>query len=1037
MKKNYITLLFAFIPFFLLAQTEFITTWKTNNPGISNDNQIKIPTFPGEVYNYNVDWGDGTLDSGITSDSGITHTYTMPGIYSVSITGDFPRIFFNNPNSGVIIGDEQKLLTIEQWGEIQWNSMGLAFAGCINLDIVAVDVPNFNSVSDMSFMLWNCNSLVGTSSFENWDVSNVNTMFGLFNGASLFNQAIGNWDVSAVSQMGLLFNDASSFNQDIGTWDVSNVLAMPSLFRGCKIFNQDISTWNVANVADMGSMFFEAENFNQDIGGWNVSNVIDMGGMFWKANSFNQDISNWNVGQVTNMGGMFYNVFNFNADIGGWNVSNVTSMNAMFRGTAFNQDISSWDVGNVIDMDFMFYFTKEFNQDITGWDVSNVETMINMFGFTSSFDQNLGLWDVSKVRSMNSMFSLSTGLSPDNYNNMLIGWSNLPSIQNNVQFDIEWNEYCSGENARQTLINSYGWIINDNGKNCVDGQRPFITKWKTDNFGLTNDNQIQIPVSPFGIYDYTVEWGDGTSNSNVRGAITHTYASPGVYEVKISGYFPATGFFESPITGYFSADELDREKILTVEQWGDLRWGNLNGAFIGCTKLDVVANDAPNLSNIEQLASTFSQCKSLKGTAAFNIWDVSNIKRFDNTFRVCEKFDQDISSWDMSNAENITGMFNFATSFNQDISSWDVSNVVFMGNVFNNAHAFNQDISDWDVSKVSDMQGMFRIAMAFDQNLVSWKIGNVTNMSEMFFEAGISNQNYDETLISWSSLPSLQSNVMFDAGSSQYCRAEQERQAIIEDYNWVISDGGSFRFCAQNNTAIKAYALTPSCLGSSDGSIEIISDVPGYLLDISIEGEGVSEQFVDISSDTVFEIDNLSVGLYTVTVAIPEVPFEQTYGLRINEIGSVSGKRIALDLKAQSVSYAVSGSKSYEVSVNGKQQIFSFNNVHKQTIKLENLKGRTEVIISGDNDCQGKITDNFYIGEGIHVFPTITMATVSLFSNGSKFIARLYSLDGRLVMSGIYDQLENNLDISSLESGLYLLEIESTRQKKTLKIVKI
>ena len=40
-----------------IGSTEFITTWKTDNPGTSGNNQIIIPTYPGETYDYNVDWG--------------------------------------------------------------------------------------------------------------------------------------------------------------------------------------------------------------------------------------------------------------------------------------------------------------------------------------------------------------------------------------------------------------------------------------------------------------------------------------------------------------------------------------------------------------------------------------------------------------------------------------------------------------------------------------------------------------------------------------------------------------------------------------------------------------------------------------------------------------------------------------------------------------------------------------------------------------------------------------------------------------------
>jgi len=52
-----------FISFNSTAQNEFITTWKTNNAGPTNSTSIRIPTVPGEGYNYDVDWdNDGTYD---------------------------------------------------------------------------------------------------------------------------------------------------------------------------------------------------------------------------------------------------------------------------------------------------------------------------------------------------------------------------------------------------------------------------------------------------------------------------------------------------------------------------------------------------------------------------------------------------------------------------------------------------------------------------------------------------------------------------------------------------------------------------------------------------------------------------------------------------------------------------------------------------------------------------------------------------------------------------------------------------------------
>ncbi|WP_205728913.1 BspA family leucine-rich repeat surface protein, partial [Flagellimonas onchidii] len=265
MKKIYLTTLLGLVHFFLSAQTEFVTTWKTDNQGTSTDNQIAIPTFPGETYNYSVDWGDGNSDNNING--GITHTYAAPGTYTVSITGDFPRIYFN------FLGDNEKLLTIEQWGDIAWSSMEAAFAACLNLDVLASDAPDLTNVTSMKDMFNSCSSLLGNNSMNNWDTRTVTDMSLLFASTNNFNADISNWDTSNVIKMNGMFIMNDVFNQPIGAWNTSNVQNMASMFNMTGSFNQDISNWDVGNVTNMFGMFEDSQVFNQPLDGWDVSSV--------------------------------------------------------------------------------------------------------------------------------------------------------------------------------------------------------------------------------------------------------------------------------------------------------------------------------------------------------------------------------------------------------------------------------------------------------------------------------------------------------------------------------------------------------------------------------------------------------------------------------------------------------------------------------------------------------------------------------------------------------------------------------------------
>jgi surface protein len=73
------------------------------------------------------------------------------------------------------------------------------------------------------------------------DVSNVNYMDQMFDGASSFNSNLSNWDVSNVAIMWRMFYGASSFNSDLGGWDISSVNTMTFMLNnsGLSVDNYD------------------------------------------------------------------------------------------------------------------------------------------------------------------------------------------------------------------------------------------------------------------------------------------------------------------------------------------------------------------------------------------------------------------------------------------------------------------------------------------------------------------------------------------------------------------------------------------------------------------------------------------------------------------------------------------------------------------------------------------------------------------------------------------------------------------------------
>merc|ERR1712227_257312 len=65
-----------------------------------------------------------------------------------------------------------------------------------------------------------------------------------------------------------MFRTALAFNQNVNAWDVSNVTSMYFMFDSASSFNQNLNYWDVSNVKTTSGMFWDAEEFNQCLSAW-------------------------------------------------------------------------------------------------------------------------------------------------------------------------------------------------------------------------------------------------------------------------------------------------------------------------------------------------------------------------------------------------------------------------------------------------------------------------------------------------------------------------------------------------------------------------------------------------------------------------------------------------------------------------------------------------------------------------------------------------------------------------------------------------
>ena len=321
----------------------------------------------------------------------------------------------------------------------------------------------------------------------------------------------------------------------------------------------------------------------------------------------------------------------------------------------------------------------------------------------------------------------------------------------NIEVDTIWYNW-EGTNVTYTsalditfnegLNTIYAWA-NDSVGNVGATSITFVISlsnytsvWDTTktSTGSSNNDQVKLPLISVGNYNFIVDWGDGT-NDNItiwnQPEVSHIYASPGVYTLKISGI----------LFGWSFDNGGDRLKLLEIKQWGNLRLGDVGDYFYGCSNLNITASDILDLTGTTTLNDAFNGCSTLDEVKSMNEWDVSSVTSMGCMFEGASAFNQPIDNWDVSSVTDMYAMFARASAFNQNIGSWDVSSVTDMTSMFGYASAFNQPIGNWDVSSVTDMTHMFGYASAFNQSIGSWDVSSVTGMAAMFNVASAFNQS--------------------------------------------------------------------------------------------------------------------------------------------------------------------------------------------------------------------------------------------------------------------------------------------------------
>tara|TARA_R110002020_G_scaffold468934_1_gene693566 strand:+ start:5 stop:1921 length:1917 start_codon:yes stop_codon:yes gene_type:complete len=303
------------------------------------------------------------------------------------------------------------------------------------------------------------------------------------------------------------------------------------------------------------------------------------------------------------------------------------------------------------------------------------------------------------------------------------------------------------------------------GGGAAYGPEAFVTEWTVGAGDTIKLWHYDGGISGFTM-DYDVDWGDGSSNSNVTTVDeTHTYADAGTYQVVITNQFGALNMFRASAT--------EKGYLTKMVQWGtDNIWSALYRMFYQCTNMLYEATDYPNLTNLvenKDARQMFRECSSitaldlsnwtntsnftnlsqafqkLNACASLNLsgLDFSDVTNFDNGFReigtaVGGGCAINLSNITWGSVTNFSFMFYLTDASSLDLSGWD-----FTGNPDVDLYAFMYDfefVGEIDLSTWINFSSWrtlyaFRNINATGMNITGWDTSNATSYYGMFYQA--------------------------------------------------------------------------------------------------------------------------------------------------------------------------------------------------------------------------------------------------------------------------------------------------------------
>ena len=734
----------------------------------SENNQYTLPTIKGGVYDFVVDWGDGTSSSIDSWDhEDVVHTYPSPGIYGISISGKFEGVMFSRHGSEVDGGTKNvdclKVLDVKEWGPETYldidvkvapyhplstdgdavfdqsattgssDNASSMFDGCVNWNDVSGQKPNFKYISGARRGTSNTQASGG----KFWGDSNNLRMF--------------RWNNNMAFDMGVWGPETEPF---IGGSNYGHFQ-----FRAVPPGSSDMKLNYHWIDADPGYLAYTSGGFrladnsgnyvNQtmsfDTTNWTMSPSYSLQSSFTGLRAFDGDVSGLVRPGAKNAYGLFANCISFTGKgVETWDTSTVQSFGTAFQNCdSFNKDVSHFTFGVPCSLSSAFYLCDIFNQSFSDWDVTNVASTDRLVKGSPNYNNGGQAWTNAHWKS-NANFSEMFMSTP--FNQDVSKWI-LPSSA-----DVPGGFSMNGT-FRGTPFNQPVDTHEENG----------VTYWD-----MSNCTRISF------MFNLCRSFNQPLDNWDVSNVISMQAA------------FQQCDVFNQDLSSWDTSSLIGMKEAFYLAQDfdGDLSgWDVSNVTHMTNTFLQAHSFTGRGLSTwspssaLKSMSQTFYQT-NLAADTDLGGWDVSGVTTFDRCFLYTSVFTGvNMDQWNVSSAINMTLMFGYTQAFNADVSGWDVSKVTNMKGMFKGANSFNQDLSSWNLSSLVQNVDVYEIPYSpessgnFDYSgnseLADGSTGVYSGIAGIFNQSGMSKANLDATISGWCDNPNTPDGSTVPGGELQ------------------------------------------------------------------------------------------------------------------------------------------------------------------------------------------------------------------------------------------------------------------------------